>query len=284
MESVGLEERREIWRVVDIHEEMWRDLLFYKREGMKFNIANPATSQQKTIEIDDENRFRSLMDKRMGHEVDGDFLGEEFKGYKLKITGGNDKQGFPMKQGILVNGRVRLLMGKGHSTYKPRRAGEKRRKSVRGCIVGPDMAAIALAIEKQGDQGIPGLTDKDMPRRLGPKRASKLRKLFKLTKKDDIRRYVMKREVKRASGKTFFKRANIQRLITEKRLRRKKVLLREKKEHIQAKRDAKTSYEKLVSSFLKEKRDKAKALRKKKDAAKAAQEPSPVKQQQQAKK
>jgi small subunit ribosomal protein S6e len=46
----------------------------------------------------------------MGQEIDGSCLGEEYKGYIFKITGGNDKQGFTMKQGVLVNGRVRLLM------------------------------------------------------------------------------------------------------------------------------------------------------------------------------
>lgn len=46
----------------------------------------------------------------MGSDVDGEVLGAEFKGYTLRITGGNDKQGFTMKQGILVNGRVRILM------------------------------------------------------------------------------------------------------------------------------------------------------------------------------
>jgi small subunit ribosomal protein S6e len=46
----------------------------------------------------------------MGAEVDGGVMGEEYKGYIFKITGGNDKQGFTMKQGILVNGRVRILM------------------------------------------------------------------------------------------------------------------------------------------------------------------------------
>ena len=133
-----------------------------------------------------------------------------------------------MKQGILVNGRVRLLMGSGHSTYKPRRKGEKKRKSVRGCIVGSDLSALALAIEKVGDNAIPGLTDKDLPRRLGPKRASKLRRIFKLSKKDDIRKYVVKREVVRKSGKKFIKSANIQRLITDKRIRRKKLVKRAK--------------------------------------------------------
>jgi small subunit ribosomal protein S6e len=48
----------------------------------------------------------------MGHEVDGEILGEQWKGYVFRITGGNDKQGFPMKQGVLVNGRVRMLLKK----------------------------------------------------------------------------------------------------------------------------------------------------------------------------
>ena len=48
----------------------------------------------------------------MGMEVDAATLGDEWKGYVFRITGGNDKQGFPMKQGVLVNGRVRLLLKK----------------------------------------------------------------------------------------------------------------------------------------------------------------------------
>jgi hypothetical protein len=38
------------------------------------------------------------------------------QGYVFRITGGNDKQGFPMVQGIMQNKRVRLLLGKGEST------------------------------------------------------------------------------------------------------------------------------------------------------------------------
>jgi len=82
----------------------------------------------------------------MGQEIDGEVLGEEFKGYIFRITGGNDKQGFPMKQGVLVNGRVRLLLKKKTTTYRPKRKGERKRKSVRGCILGPDLAVIALRI------------------------------------------------------------------------------------------------------------------------------------------
>ena len=43
------------------------------------------------------------------------------QGYVFRITGGNDKQGFPMKQGVLTNKRVRLLLGKNQSCYRPRR-------------------------------------------------------------------------------------------------------------------------------------------------------------------
>lgn len=78
-------------------------------------------------------------------------MGVEFNGYVFKITGGNDGEGFPMKQGILVNGRTRILMGDGHKTYRPRRTGERKRKSVRGCIVGPDIKVLAVSIVKKGN-------------------------------------------------------------------------------------------------------------------------------------
>jgi len=53
----------------------------------------------------------------MGEEVDGGCLGDEFKGYVFKITGGNDKQGFPMKQGILTSNRVRVILKKGWNFF-----------------------------------------------------------------------------------------------------------------------------------------------------------------------
>ena len=48
----------------------------------------------------------------MGQELDGALLVDQYKGYTFKITGGNDQQGFPMKQGIMVQGRVRILFKK----------------------------------------------------------------------------------------------------------------------------------------------------------------------------
>lgn len=83
--------------------------------------------------------------------------------------------------------RVKLLLSDGHSCYRPRRTGERRRKSVRGCIVGQDLSVLALSIVKQGEGDIPGLTDVVNPKRLGPKRATKIRRFFGLDKKDDVR-------------------------------------------------------------------------------------------------
>ena len=60
--------------------------------------------------------------------------------------------------------------------------GERRRKSVRGCIISSDLSVLNLKIVKKGDAELPGLTDDEKPRMRGPKRASKIRKLFALTK------------------------------------------------------------------------------------------------------
>ena len=40
-----------------------------------------------------------------------------------------------MKQGVMTSKRVSLLLKKGSSCYRQRRKGERKRKSVRGCIV-----------------------------------------------------------------------------------------------------------------------------------------------------
>jgi small subunit ribosomal protein S6e len=195
---------------------------------MKLIVSHPPTGSCKSIEIDDEKKLRIFYDKRISQEVAGDTLGDEFKGYVFKITGGNDKQGFPMMQGVLVQGRVRLLLRAGHSGYRPRRDGERKRKSVRGCIVGPDMSALDLVIVKKGEAELPGITDKYVPRRLGPKRASKIRKLFNLSKDDDVRKYAntyrKERKPRVKDGKTIkrYKTVRVQRLVTPRRIQHKR--------------------------------------------------------------
>jgi len=225
---------------------------------MKLNISFPANGTQKLIEIDDERKLRVFIDRRMGQEVPGDSVGDEFKGYIFKITGGNDKQGFPMKQGVMHPTRVRLLLSAGHSCYRPRRTGERKRKSVRGCIVGMDLSVLALSIVKTGDADIPGLTDLVQPKRLGPKRATKIRRFFGLTKEDDVRQYVVRREVpSKKDGKPALSKApKIQRLVTPQRLQHKRHLKALKRRRAESAKDAANEYAKLLHQRVSEEKAK----------------------------
>jgi len=239
---------------------------------MKLNIANPATGAQKTIDIDDERRVRVFYEKRMSQEVPADSIGDEWKGYIFRISGGNDKQGFPMKQGVLLPHRVRLLLSDGHSCYRPRRTGERKRKSVRGCIVGPDIAVLSLVIVKQGDNEIPGLTDTTLPKRLGPKRATKIRRFFNLSKEDDVRKFVIRREVqpKKEGAKPYTKAPKIQRLVTPQRLQRRRHLRSLKRRKTEVQKEQKAEYDAIVAKRQAEKKEKVAAVKAVKAALKTA--------------
>ena len=204
---------------------------------MIVNVAYPRNATQKIWKIEDEKVFSRFYDKRIGQEIEADFIAPEFKGYVLRITGGSDKNGFCMKQGVNTKNMVSLLLSKGSVGYFCKRDGTKKRRTVRGCIIGPGIAAVNTIIYKKGEGEVAGLTDKNVPRKLGPKRANKIRKLFNLPrhslnigKKDakpvkvnhsDVTALVVKRVTKEVEGKKYYKAPRIQRLVTKDRITRK---------------------------------------------------------------
>ena len=152
-------------------------------------------------------------------------------------------------------------------SYRPKRAGERKRKSVRGCITGPDLCVLSLKVLEKGAGEIAGLTDDQKPRRLGPKRVGKIKKAFALRKKDDCTKYVVRREIKKGD-KTFYKAPCVQRLITDKRIRRKADHKKGKIAKWKATKEAHMAYEKLLSKYLKEKKAAYKAEKKEEKAEK----------------
>ncbi|KAK7817008.1 hypothetical protein U0070_014351 [Myodes glareolus] len=84
---------------------------------MKLNISFPLTGCQELIEVDDECKLQTFYEKHMTTEVSAEALDEDWKDYMIPISGGNDKQGFPMKQGVLTYGSMCLLLSNGHSCY-----------------------------------------------------------------------------------------------------------------------------------------------------------------------
>merc|ERR1712054_719543 len=227
---------------------------------MKLNISCPETGAQKCIDIDDDKKLLPFFDKRMAQEVGGESLGDEFAGYRFRISGGNDKQGFPMLQGILTDERVRLLLSKGSKCYRQRRTGERKRKSVRGCIVNQDLSVLNLVVVKRGAADVPGLTDANKDLRLGPKRANKIRKLWGMDKDDDVRKGVVRRKITTKGGKEYTKAPKIQRLVTPQVLQRKRHLKSLKKVRALKNKEETAAYLALLAQRKREAKDARDAL------------------------
>ena len=92
----------------------------------------------------------------------------------------------------------------------------------------------------------------------GPKRASRIRKLFKLTKDDDVRAYVntYRREFENSNGKKFSKAPKIQRLVTPHVLQRKRARKAVKRARIDRSKTEQAEYHKLVATRAKEQQDR----------------------------
>lgn len=104
----------------------------------------------------------------MAMEIAADAPGEEWMGYVVQISGESDKQG-TMKPGGTTHSCVCLLLSKQHSCYRPRRTGERKCRSVQGCIVDANLSVLNLVILKKGEKDISRFADTTVLHCLGPK-------------------------------------------------------------------------------------------------------------------
>ncbi|KAH0785443.1 40S ribosomal protein S6 [Histomonas meleagridis] len=125
---------------------------------MRLTLAYPDHGTQICIDFEDPVNLNCLYDHRLGQDIDGSILSQQFAGYLFRLGGGFDKQGFPMKQGVLTPRRVRLLLRAGTSCYRPRKDGERKKKAVGGCVISSEISALHLIVLKKGDAEIEGLT------------------------------------------------------------------------------------------------------------------------------
>ena len=105
---------------------------------LKLSVSTPDGKTQ-NLEIEGP-KAQPLIGKRIGETIDGATIGLQSK---LEITGGSDKDGFPMRKDVHGGIRARVLMTKGigfHSKEK----GERRRRRVRGNTITEDTAQVNL--------------------------------------------------------------------------------------------------------------------------------------------
>jgi small subunit ribosomal protein S6e len=111
-----------------------------------------VSEKENSYQIDvDAKETKKLVGLTIGDEFDGDIVG--LAGYSLKITGGSDKNGFPMKKDLSGPRRVRSLVSGGVG-YHPDRAGKRRRKTFRGNTISEDIIQINTIISKAGSKSL----------------------------------------------------------------------------------------------------------------------------------
>ncbi len=112
---------------------------------MKLVISDPKTGKAYSLETEG-SMFYGL---KIGDEVDLSPLG--LNGYRARITGGSDKDGFPMRFDVHGTGRKRVLLSKGPGV-RGLKKGMRVRKTVRGNTVDADIAQLNLVIVQHGEK------------------------------------------------------------------------------------------------------------------------------------
>jgi len=116
--------------------------------AFKLVISEGEKSHQ--LEVD-AAQTKNLTGLKIGDEIDASIVG--LNGYKLQITGGSDKNGFPMKRDVEGQRRIKSLLSGGIG-FKPKMEGQRRRKTVRGNTISDDIVQINTIVTEKGKKSI----------------------------------------------------------------------------------------------------------------------------------
>lgn len=165
----------------------------------KLVVSDPKT--RRTYQKEVPQKESGLLNRKIGDKVKGDFLG--LAGYELQITGGSDKDGFPMRPDIQGTARKRVLLTGGPG-FHPKRKGERRRKSVRGNTISPDIVQVNTKIVKYGAKKLEEIFGKkeEKPKEEKPKEEVKKEEKKAEEKKPEKRKEEPKAEEKKVEEKT----------------------------------------------------------------------------------
>jgi small subunit ribosomal protein S6e len=122
----------------------------------KIVVSDPKTRRTYQKEVGEKES--GLMGRKIGDKVKGDFLG--LHGYEFQVTGGSDKQGFPMRQDIPGAARKKMLLTGGPG-FHPTEGGERRRKIVRGNTVSEEIAQVNMKAVVHGKDSLAKLFGKE---------------------------------------------------------------------------------------------------------------------------
>ena len=115
----------------------------------KIVISEKGKSYAKNLTNEESEIF---LDKKLKDKVRGDHLG--FKDYEFEITGGSDKEGFPMRFDLEGIGRKKILITKGKVGARIDKKGLRLRKAVRGNTINQLTSQINLNVIKAGTKAL----------------------------------------------------------------------------------------------------------------------------------
>jgi small subunit ribosomal protein S6e len=107
----------------------------------KLIISDPDGTSQ-IVEVE-ESQAVPLIGRKLGEVIDGAAI--KLSGYKLKITGGSDKDGFPMRPNIHGGVRVGAILSEGVG-FHPTRKGERKRKTLRGNVITDSIVQVNMKV------------------------------------------------------------------------------------------------------------------------------------------